>query len=82
MRHNQRLTYETLRDETAKAVAESDMLKQDLAETLKKTPAAIGQAIRLTGAKYSRLQGEIINFLTDYHVEEEQADVTFRARKK
>ena len=34
MRHNQRLNYETLRDEAAKAVEESDLKKQDIARAL------------------------------------------------
>ena len=82
MRHNQRLTYETLRDEAKAAVEESNMKKQDIARALDCQPSAISQAIRLTGRKYAKLQRRIIGYLTDYQVEEEPVEVTFRVLRK
>ena len=58
------------------------MKKQDIARALDCMPSAISQAIRLTGTKYASLQRRIIGYLTDYRVEEEPVEVTFRVLRK
>ena len=81
MRHNQRLDYETLCDEAAEAVRLNPKQKQEIAEELGRSAAAISRAIREAGPKFAQLQREIIAHLTDYRVEE-NVIVEFRAVRK
>ncbi len=79
MRQGQYLDFETLRAEAEKAVEKSGKTQRELAATLGRGESALSQAIRYSGARYARLQREIIALLTDYEVATEP---TFKVARK
>ena len=81
MRHNQRLTFEDLRDETKTAVEGFATSQAALARELGVTRGAVNRAMKEAGPALASLQGRIIEHLTGYRIEEE-VEVTFRALRK
>ena len=81
MRHNQRLTFEELRDETQAAVEQFAESQSALARELGVTRGAVSRAVKEAGSALSSLQCRIIEHLTGYRVEEE-VEVSFRALRK
>ena len=80
MRHDQRLTFEQLQQETKAVVerykAQPGQSQKTLAEEMGKTPAYISRAKKETGPMVSAMQIEILQHLTDFDFVEERA---FRA---
>ena len=83
MRHNQRLSYEDLRDETAEAVQTYAGTQSELAEKLGVHKSSISRAIREAGPAFSSLQMRILEeAYPDYLLEAEEPVVTFRVRRR
>ena len=78
-RHNQKLDYEGLRYEAEQAVRFSGQKQLEIAEALGVGAPSISRAIKEAGSKFASLQRQIIEHLTDYHVEEM---TLFRALRK
>ena len=79
MRQGQYLDYEALRAEAEKAVERSGRTQRELAATLGRGESALSQALRNSGARYARLQREVIGLLTEYEVTEQP---TFKVARK
>ena len=79
MRQGQYLDFETLRAESETAVEKSGETQRALAAKLGRGESALSQALRNKGARYARLQREIIALLTDYEVAQEP---TFKVARK
>lgn len=80
MRHNQKIGYEKLREEAEEARRKSGKTQTELAQELDKATSTISRALNESGAKFAKLQREIIEHLTDYCVGEEE--VLFRVLRK
>ncbi len=78
MRHNQRLTFEDLRDETRAAVEQFAASQAALARELGVTRGAVSRAMKEAGPALASLQRRIVEHLTGYRIEE-KVEVTFRA---
>ena len=79
MRHNQRLDYETLRQETAAAIEHSGKTRAEIARELNRDRSSITRATQEAGPKFAQMQRDIISLLTEYRVVE---DTQFRAVRK
>ena len=76
MRHNQKLSYEQLREEAVVAVEASGLSQTVIAKELGKSNAAISRALKEIGPVLSGMQRMIIEHLTSFRILEE---TTFRA---
>lgn len=82
MRHNQKLTYEQLRDEAAEAVRDYAGTQTELAEELGVSRAAISRAIRESGPTLAALQVRLLELLKEEYELEKEEQVWFRVRRK
>ena len=76
MRHNQRLSFEQLGEETKGAIerytAHAGQSQKTLAEMLGKTPAYVSRAKKESGPLVAAMQIEILQHLTDFDIIEER----------
>ena len=81
MRHNQKLNYEGLREEAARAVNESGQTQTTIASEMGVSQGLISRALRETGPGLAKAQRDMIAHLTEY-VAEEEVEVCFRIKRK
>ncbi|MCS3616692.1 transcriptional regulator with XRE-family HTH domain [Salinibacter ruber] len=81
MQHDQRLTYEELRQAAYDTLDKSPFTQADMAEKLGVSRGSVASAVHTAGSRYKRLQIQILEHLTGYTISPEQ-EVRFRALRK
>jgi predicted transcriptional regulator len=82
MRHNQKLSYDELRDEAAAAVDNYDGTQTEIAEQLDVTRGAVSRALKEEGSSLAGLQMRILELLRPEYALEKEEQVWFRVRRK
>ena len=63
MRHKQVFDYDGLQEAAASAVKQAGLKQLEIAEALGVQKGSISRALKYSGAKYSNLQGRILEYL-------------------
>jgi predicted transcriptional regulator len=82
MRHNQKLSYDELRDEAAAAVDAYDGTQTEIAEQLGVTRGAVSRALKEEGSSLAGLQIRILELLRPGYTLEKEEQVWFRVQRK
>lgn len=82
MRHNQKLTFEELRQEVHEAVKGYEGTQAGLAEKLGVSGGAISRAIHEAGPLLAGLQMRVLEYLQDEYAIAEETEVWFRVTRK
>ena len=81
VRHGSKLSYEELKEEAHRLARKSSKTYAEIGDELDVSENAVAKAVTTAGAKFQKLQGRIVELLSEYSVERE-VDVQFRTWRK